>query len=320
MTDPTMHIAMCADFGFALPMSVSLASLDAALSGRDVRVHIVHPGFSESLRARITAPLSTLKVSWLTVDEGDLGGAFYSPFLSDAANYRLLLDQLLPADVTRVLYLDGDTIIVDSLVELYQTDLQGNVIAAVRDSNVPWAASMMGSPWREIGLDPSSPYFNSGMMLIDLARWREESIGKRALELLQTFKPHWGDQDSLNAILEHQWLELPMRWNVQTADFTGYCPGWALWRDKVEQAIADPALIHYTGLDKPWHHGTQHPKATEWLGWLDRTSWAGWRPSEPKVGRLESLVRGAMTWVRTQRARRRSQASMPKDLSGEKAR
>lgn len=314
MTDPRIHVAMCVDFGFALPLAVSLVSLDAQSAADDVEVHVVHPGFSDETRRRITAPLSQVKVSWITVDEGDLAGSFHSPFLSMAANYRLLLDQLLPTGLERVLYLDGDTLVSDSLSALFTADLGGNTIGAVRDSNVPWAAGLMGAPWRELGLDPSSPYFNSGVMLIDLERWREKSVGAGALEVLRRSKPHWGDQDALNTVLEHDWQELPLRWNLQTGDLTGYCAGWALWRDKVEAAIADPGITHLTGLDKPWQFGSEHPRLTEWSNWLDRTSWSAWRPSAPKVSRLETTARTAITWARGIRARRRATSTMPADL------
>jgi lipopolysaccharide biosynthesis glycosyltransferase len=299
-----IHVAMCVDHGFVVPLAVALASLDGVSQADAVKVHVLHPGIDAGTRQRVVSGLSAVDVSWVAMDDGAVHGAHYSDFLSSATLYRLLLGKLLPADIERVIYLDADTLVVNSLAAMYQADLDGNVIGAVRDAGSPWAAGNIGADWRKLGLKPSSNYFNAGVLLIDLTRWRQEEVGTRCLELLRQFRPRWGDQDALNTVLEGMWLELPRRWNLQTAELTGYSAGWALWRSEVEAAVADPAVIHYTGMDKPWHLATEHPRAEDWLRWVDLTAWSGWRPKPPKESHLEAMARSAVRSARKWRARR----------------
>lgn len=304
MNSNQIHVVMCVDHGFVVPLAVALASLDGVSRADAVKVHVLHPGIDARTRQRVVSGLSAIDVSWVAIDDGAVHGAHYSDFLSSASLYRLLLGDLLPPAIERVIYLDADTLIVNSLAALYQADLDKNAIGAIRDADSPWAAGTLGTSWRELGLAPSSHYFNSGVLLIDIARWRQEEVGTRCLKLLRQFRLRWGDQDALNTVLAGMWLELPRRWNLQTPELSGYSPGWALWRSEVEAALSDPAVIHYTGRDKPWHPATKHPRADEWLSWLDRTAWSGWRPTAPREIPFEDLARRAVRWARRWRARR----------------
>lgn len=297
------HLVMSVDHGFTLPLAVALSSVNAARGGLPLTVHVLHPGLSESVQNRICAPLVGLDVSWILVDRSELNGAHYSDFLSDASLFRLLLGDLLPEGLERVLYIDADTLVTGNVGDLFAIDLEGQVLGAVRDAISPWAAGAWGADWRNLGLDPSSPYFNSGVLLIDLVRWRDDKVGAHSLDLLRQAKPQWGDQDALNVVLESHWMELPREWNVQTGDYTGQSPAWALWRSEVEAAVANPSIVHFTGRDKPWDWGTEHPAADQWFAWLDKTAWAGWRPTEPQVGRVESQLRKAMRGYRRLRSR-----------------
>ena len=85
---------------------------------------------------------------------------------------RLFLDDILPVSVERVLYLDGDVLITDSLQELWHIDLQGKCAAAVTDS--------IGESYYEMfRLSKNARYCNSGVILMDLIRWRKQKIGDK---------------------------------------------------------------------------------------------------------------------------------------------
>jgi lipopolysaccharide biosynthesis glycosyltransferase len=309
VTDDRIHMAMCVDRGFALPMAVSLVSMENSTTV-PVRVDVLHPGLSAATMHKVTAGLSNVEVVWREVDDHAVSGAYYTDGLSPATLYRLLLGDVLDPATGRVLYLDADTLVFDSLSALWATDLHGCTAGAVRDAPSPWAAGPVGTPWRELGLTPSSPHMNAGVLLIDLVRWRTDRVGPRGLEILRTLKPRWGDQDALNTVLEGQWLELPRRWNLQTQDLVGDSHAWALWPDDVAQAVASPAVVHLTGLDKPWKAGSTHPMTGQWLTWLDRTAWSGWRPTAPRESRPEAWARSTVRSARSWR-QRHSTPSLP---------
>ena len=277
----TIEIAMAVDQGFAMPLAACLASIAATHDPGECAVSVLHTGLTPALTERIAAGLAgRVAVSWIPVNQADLAGAHFPVFLTGASLFRLLLPRMLPAGTSRTIYLDADTVVVSSLRPLWETDLGDNLAGAVLEACAPWAAGPSGTDWRALGLAPDAPYFNSGMLLIPLARWRQEDIAQHAFDVLRRTKPRWGDQCALNTALAGQWLQLPRRWNLQTADVAGYGLAWALWRDEVELAVADPAVIHFTERDKPWSPGTAHPRADEWYRFLDQTSWAGWRPGD----------------------------------------
>jgi lipopolysaccharide biosynthesis glycosyltransferase len=229
-----------------------------------------------------------------------VSGAHYPSFLSRASLYRLLLPDLLSTRA-RTIYLDADTVVLSSLQSLWDTELDGHILAAVREASAPWAAGPSGTNWRELGLAPDSPYFNSGLLVLPLDLWRQERLGDKAIEFLRTFRPRWGDQCALNAVAAGRWLEVPRRWNLQTADVEGRGLAWALWREAVEEAVADPAVVHFTERAKPWTPGASHPRADLWFQVLDQTSWAGWRPP-PRKPMRDRARGGARRLLRSTRA------------------
>lgn len=297
-----IHVAMCVDRGFTLPLAAALSSIDRASARDSVTVHVIHPGFSEESMKRVTSRLSHIQLSWHHVDDKTLRGVYYSDFLTAASLYRLLLGEILPPEVGRVLYLDADTITVSSLSTLYSMDLNGAVIGAVRDAGLPWASVARGKACRRLGALPTSPNLNSGMLLINLDLWRAESIGKKCLDLLRSEKLLWGDQDALNVVLQDRWLELPRRWNLQTADLSEYSLARAHWPEDVEDALRAPSIIHFTERDKPWAAGCRHPLTGKWFEALDRTDWSGWRPRKPWMRPVAQAIISVLRSLRDGRA------------------
>jgi lipopolysaccharide biosynthesis glycosyltransferase len=190
---------------------------------------------------------------------------------------RLLIGDLLPTGWDRVAYLDSDTITRRPLTDLWNTDLGGNLLGAVRDDYIPTIASPYGLPsWRQRGLDPDLPYFNSGVMLIDLDLWRRTRLGEQALQYLAE---HRGDirlfdQDALNAVAAGQWRQLDTVWNV-----TGY------WRKphrrtgRHRDILTAARIRHFAGYGKPWEpEPLDVPDAGLFFDSLARTDWAAEPP------------------------------------------
>ena len=303
------HVALCADAGFAVPLAVALASLNntAAEEGA-LAVHIVSSGMSGELRSRVAEAAPRLVVHWYPVDNRLFLGVNNTHHLTDAALYRLLLGEILPGEISRVLYLDADVVVCDDLSPLIHSDLQGMAVGAVRDSVAPWAAGVFGPDWRDLGMDSRSEYFNSGVLLIDLQKWRADGVGRSCIETLRCVKARWGDQDALNLAAEGEWKELPRRWNVQTADLLRDSFSWALAPEEIEAAVTSPGIVHFTAHDKPWKPGSTHPARDLWFAALDHTTWSGWRPkqvAEPDRG----LVSQGASAVRAWRRRRRDRAA-----------
>jgi len=207
---------------------------------------------------------------------GLLGGRHIS-----ASTYlRLFVDQLLPTEADRVLYLDADMLVRTDLTPLYQADLQGKTIGAVRDLVIadlshPYSGI---TDYMQRGLPSDGHYFNAGLLLIDLNRWRSERLGHAILEYA---RQHGGqgnfDQDALNASVHRDWTELDLTWNVQGSvlllDEHPSHPWVEEMRALRADLLRDPATVHFSGTIKPWHASSGHPFACEWRRELRRSSW-----------------------------------------------
>jgi lipopolysaccharide biosynthesis glycosyltransferase len=282
-----VHVSFAVNEGFELPLAVALTSLALAHEPGECEVSILHAGLPGFSRERIEEMARRrLRVEWIAVDERMLAGAHAPPVLTKASLFRLLLPQIL-ADRDRTIYLDGDVVVLESLKYLWELDLGDHVVGAVRDAASPWAAGAAGTNWREVGIAPDSPYFNSGVLVLPLERWRREQLAESALDLLRRVRTRWGDQCAINLVAEGRWQEIPRRWNLQTADADGRGLAWALWRESVEAALDNPAIIHFNEREKPWNPGTAHPLAGAWFRFLDHMASSGWR--SPSIEHLGSV-------------------------------
>jgi lipopolysaccharide biosynthesis glycosyltransferase len=289
-----IEIAFGCDAGYLQPLTVAVVSvLAASRTPSRLRFWLITKTLDtaelSSLRAVIEergAHLETRSpVSETPVESMPLGEHF-----TEATYYRLLLPRLLPAQVSRLIYLDSDVIVRQPIEDLWAVDLKNHSTGAVFN---PRAHS-----YRELGLKEEKDYFNAGVLLMDLDRWRAEQIDQRALKFAATFPGDLpcADQDALNHVLAGKWKRLDLRWNQQYKFFRHSARylrvSWlALWR-----ARTAPYIVHYSTTEKPWHSANRHPWRSLYFEQLDRTNYCGWRPAplagtERRHRRIELLHR-----------------------------
>lgn len=199
---------------------------------------------------------------------------------------RLLMARFLPDNLDRVLYLDGDTLVRKNLADLWNTDMEGSPVAACMEPTVNTAR-------KRTLIAEDSPYYNSGVLLVDLARWREEGVEEAILDFCHKNKDKLfaSDQDAINAVLEGRIASLSPKYNwCNTYQFYPYkalkkmaSPVPLLEEASFEEAITDPAIVHYLGEERPWREGNHHRYRQEWLDNLSKTPYRdmpmeqGWR-------------------------------------------
>jgi lipopolysaccharide biosynthesis glycosyltransferase len=301
--DAPVHLSLAVDGGYEVPLAVALLSLAESHGEQSVpcEVSVLCSGLDRTACASIERDVAgRIGIDWVEVDIAQLAGVYYNEVLSPATLFRLLLPELLPPGRSRTIYLDADTLVRRPLTALWQTHLGNDLVGAVRDAGVPFPAGPFGTDWRDMGMSPGEAYFNAGVLVVPLDRWRAERVTEQALAALRRTPLRWGDQDALNLVAQGRWREVPRCWNVQTEDVQERSLSWALWRDDVEAAVGDPAVVHYTGTAKPWAGGADHPFAAAWFDTLSRTSWAGWHPARPSTPEraVRRLRRAANVLVR----------------------
>jgi lipopolysaccharide biosynthesis glycosyltransferase len=160
----------------------------------------------------------------------------------------LLIGELLPQEITRAIYLDVDIFVQADLYKLWTTNLPENkVIAAVNNDNFQDNINRLALS--------GHIYFNAGVMLIDLNRWRALDLYNKALHIVKNNEIAilWWDQDILNFIFDGMVLELDKNWNYQLLIFRG--------QQWFKYLLERPKIIHFTGggsKNKPWFHSCEN--------------------------------------------------------------
>jgi lipopolysaccharide biosynthesis glycosyltransferase len=268
-------IAVTIDDRYVPHFATCIASLAASRGSEHIRFFLLRgPGLSaaaiESLRDFANdhgLELETIEIS----DAADASLPPTSHMFSPLVWYRLLLPDLLP-DLDRLLFLDADTLVLQSLAPLFGLDLGGDLLAAVGTAG-PSADHMQA-----LGLDSEQPYLNAGVMLMNLAAMRAEDFGKRALALghersdIFTFN----DQDALNVLANGRWRPLHPRWNAMSHLWLR--PGLvdpAFSTLELEVARLSPAVVHFEGAQtvKPWFYRSAHPLRNLYREYRAQTPW-----------------------------------------------
>jgi lipopolysaccharide biosynthesis glycosyltransferase len=301
-------LVFAADEGFALPLAVTMGSALGKLHpAAVVEVCVLDNGLSESSRARLSKVVDRVRrgqeVRWLSVPAHRLAKVAVPDARFTSASYsRLLAPELVPGHIERVVYLDSDVLVRRDLSPLFTIELGDAPVAGVRDFIIPTTAHEL-SGVREPG--QSEPYFNAGVLVIDLPRWRDAALGEHALQYAATGDAlPLVDQDALNAVVT-SWHELDYRWNVQEALFWGdrrprsafgddlYHQRWDLYRSA--------AVLHFAGGPKPWDRLCTLPGTTAWVRTMTRIGWHRRLEGMGLLGRyLRSRVR---YWFGTSRRR-----------------
>lgn len=135
---------------------------------------------------------------------------------------RLLLEYVYPPQVSRVIYLDVDTVLLESIHDLWELDLQDKTIGAARDELVKtfqtsWNGGIVN--YKQLGLAGDSEYFNAGVMVIDLVKWRSEKVAENVVHCIEKNKAfaNFPDQYGLNIVLNKRWLKIDVNWNYFSA-------------------------------------------------------------------------------------------------------
>ena len=188
---------------------------------------------------------------------------------------RFFFDKLLPDWVEKVIYLDGDTICLRSLEELWNTDMSKNVIAG------SLAPTKRDRAINELDLTENDPYINAGVLLINLKKWRKEKTGER---IINYYKEHNGrlsanDQDAINGTLRQEIKVIKPKFNYYTSYI--YYPYWYLKKSQApykfiskswyDESKKEPVIIHYLGEERPWRKGCKHPYQKEFDYYMSLT-------------------------------------------------
>lgn len=247
-----INIAVVINQKYVPRMLVMVHSLFVSNQGKDFCVFILHSGLDEQSKNEIDRRFQEECQSY-QLTEINVGLLSAAPVLdqnlSREAYFKLLLPKQIPEDVTRILYLDSDIIVIGDIQELYDYDLKGKALGAVRDlymdRDILYKTSLMPQEYT---------YFNSGVLLVDLKRFREVFDFDEAMRYIERngHKFRFHDQEVLNALCYREVEVLPEKYNYVTMYRDRFDPLCYRRRERNQGIV----ILHYAaGNHKPWKPG-----------------------------------------------------------------
>ena len=173
---------------------------------------------------------------------------------------------ILPCTVNRVLLLEGDATVTADIQEYFELDIDPYYLAAADDFQSKWYKKLLR-------MNGKSVYFNSGIMLFNLKKWRENGITEKITQIIKKGKSKffYEVQDELNVLFEGKILVLPPRFNATTSiflfDYKNMLryrwPSTRCSKEEFEQARNTPLIVHFTKnqiiQSRPWIEDCVHP-------------------------------------------------------------
>jgi lipopolysaccharide biosynthesis glycosyltransferase len=263
-----INIVFASDRNYIQHLGAALVSL--LVNNRELAftVYIISSGMTAKDRRNIDEIVKgyDCEVRHLTVsDDLFVRLATEHPMYPKGIYYRLLIPSLI--DEKKVLYLDSDIIVNGSIRELYNTELGDAYVGAIEDPGF--------DRHDKLRMDRSSRYFNSGMMLINLAKWKESGLQKKVIDFIE-HNPDaiwFPDQCGLNSIINGKWKQVPLKFNQQSSIFSeGFDEKFDCFsKQELQEARTKPVIIHYTSGSKPWHFSNKHPYKSYYWKYLKMT-------------------------------------------------
>lgn len=265
MTKELINIAFCSDSNYIMPIGVAIISICENNKHSDLFFHVLmtDKDLDKEKISISRKPLLDIvkkygqKISFYDFDFNKLAifGDTQFGHISVATFVRLFITDILPLDIEKLLYLDGDIIVNGDLRELWNTPLEDSCpAAAVMDAN----STSAFMHWA-VKTQVSIPYVNAGVLLLNLCCWRKEEFSKKLIDCAIENLNHlpFLDQDLINMVFQGRMKILPIKYNFQTLFCFSSSNYWMVdyeYWDEIHSLVKnkDAVIIHYITANKPW--------------------------------------------------------------------
>ena len=300
MKENYIPIAFVTDNDYVVPTCTAIQSLLESRADLTIyRIYIITVGLTEENAAMLNSFASDrIEIRIVTASADKITGIHDGRENSFCqATESALLKFELPALVPerRIIYLDGDILCFKDLTPLYQADLHGNLLGAVRDSGSLYSK-------RKI-LTECPDYFNSGVMVMELDGMREADAASSLYEIKRSMKKSdLMDQDVFNIYFNGRVTLLEVQWNYlyvnlmrakdqRKTDICKFNEAFGTHYKSFTLACHDAAIVHFASKNKPW----KDPEA------LLRDEWAGCFSRSPAGVISDYVVTEQIKWLISER-------------------
>lgn len=299
----TMNVVYASNDNYARHLAVSMVSLlEHSIQVEKLDIYVLSVEMTDAVKNRLSRAAQGYGRQIRFVELGDLRLRFSYEIdtrgFDISALSRLFIGEVLPG-LDRVLYLDCDTVVLQSLERLWHTDLKENILGMVMEPTIYPCIK------HQIGLLPKEPYYNSGVLLIDLKQWRSQKAQDRLLDFYRVMDGALFacDQDTINGALKGSIRTLSPKYNFFTnyryfpyRELVSLSPAYKRVPKAVFQAAKrHPAIVHYMGDERPWIAGNWNHYRAAYEYYLKKTPWRDSSKEEGK--RLYMLAYHFMNYL-----------------------
>lgn len=261
----TIPVILAADNNYAPYMSVLMISiLKNAKDNTFFDFYLLLPdSFKEEYKQKIEKDCSFFenkKMNFINMENAFSSTKRMISHISEQTYYRLRAADILPKDYDRCLYLDIDTIVRTDLAEFFNVNLTDYYVAGVKAPGYHFPEDGNKAYCDRIGIPSISQYINAGVIILNLAKIREDNLTSVLCEEALKGYP-CQDQDVINKIFYDHILHLPFKYNVMTKYKSIKNHKKAEWRkiqklfpdEDLNASVKHPCIIHYADKVKPWN-------------------------------------------------------------------
>jgi lipopolysaccharide biosynthesis glycosyltransferase len=278
-----MNVVYASDDNFAEIMGVSICSLfENNKDVAELTVYVLDDNISEKNKCKLDDLAKTYgrKIQYRSIENIKSKLATLCQQRGSLCTFsRLMLSQLLPLNIDRILYLDCDTIVRKNLLDFYNQNFDGKIVCGVLDC-------ISKQHRTRIDLDEKAIYINAGMMLIDFQAWQKKSIDQKIEEIINKYSGHvpYADQGIANISLQGEIKLVHPRYNCMSI-FTAFPfdhllkyrkPSFCDSRADIDEAKKDPAIVHFVTLfciSRPWFKNSSGRFFDEWKQYKQHSPW-----------------------------------------------
>lgn len=262
-------VVVCDDY-YAVLLAAFLKSIEMNHKTNElVEVYIVDDNIAIQNVKRIidSLRLDKMHLNWIPIKD-TIPEDISLPFVNNSYPLnifiRLLIPHFISARIKKIIYFDVDMIMLSDISDLWNINIGDYVVGAISDTIGPIVKTIGNGieNYLELGLDPNPKYFNSGLLVINVEKWREENITQRTLDVIHANKKYatLSDQYGLNITLTKRWYEIDSSWSCFSVN-----------------DMLKPNLIHYFHR-KPIFKEYSYNYKNEFYYYLNQTQWVGFKP------------------------------------------
>lgn len=272
-----MKILYTCDNNYVWLMGISMISLFRSNTNiKELEVYLLGENIDEKNKEKLYCIAKDFKRKIYIIDVNIEDFNLKNDFIKSSrwpisAFSRLYSALLLPKEISKIIYIDCDTIIKESLENLDKEEFENNIFLGVKEC-------VSKGYKKNIGLTDNDNYINAGILLIDLEKLRNIDINNEIQDFVKKYKNKisYADQDVLNGIFHKQIGILSPKFNVMTIEVSRKYNDIIILRKpsnfyskaEIEDSVKKPYIIHYTtNLDivRPWYSNSNHPFLNDFL-------------------------------------------------------